>query len=540
MFTAKFGIVKDIIEEVSARCLVHECCITLTTGLVGGLRLDLDKSKKLIQIDSLVLRDGSTVFATIARDKFPEQLGPFSTVVVPLDGSKFRWFQQPDSEFQKNGGMWTMLGKTVKDLGFNFNEDMLTSQASPTNNITLNAAEKKEANIPEDASQFCWSYPVPNWDQLGDARDKKVTHFMKFGSFLYLNYKRFVLQANTLMPASSGIGGGLQFSRPKPWEQAWTRSLERVGRFQEITIPEFRNVGATHYCWLKPGEKILGPDGKPLASQPDVEHGGFVYLFRGYRQRTIDRYFAIISGDEYQMPKRESGLAPIDTGLTDWSALNSTIAANGIGIRTGSATPIVLPAAAATIPLPNEWAPGQSGLVQLTDPALVNLFQILLENTHKQTDNWTRDRGCMHHGVNKCMHSCIFANKAPVPARYTLVEVFRNQNADLWAKYCSFRDTISEECKKGTPPRHISVLSGQPPFDEIGGSRTEATEWRLFHGTSAHSCKSICRNNFDQAKGGSGHTWKTAGHGWGNAIVWLRALFFRKYYESRRILEERR
>lgn len=504
-FTDKFGIVEDIIAAVAERCNVHESCITLTTGMVGGLRLDLDRSQKLLNI--IGLESGSTVFATIARDKFPEQLGPFTTVVVPIDGTKFRWLQQAESEFQRNGGMWTLLGKTVRDMGFNFNEDLLMSQVSPTSGITLTPAEKMEANIPEHASQFCWSYPVADREQLGEAKDMKVTYFMKFGAFVYLNSKRWVLQATTLQPALPGTGGGLQFSRPKAWEPTWTKSLEKAGRFQEITVPDFRNVGATHFCWLKPGEKIFGQDGQPLPTQPDVEHGGFVYLFRGYRQRKIDRYFAIVSGDAYQMPTRAGSTAELKDWIKSGTRENLDQVANS--------TSIPLSVASTSASLPKEWIPAQSGLVKLTNPAIVNCFRLLLENTHKQTDNWTRDRGCIQHGVNKCMHSCIFANKAPVPSRYTLVEVSRNQNLDLWTNYCIFRETLAEECKRGVKPKTIAVISGQPPFDELGGSRLEPGEWRLFHGTSASASASICRRNFDQAKGGSGHTWKSAGHAWG-------------------------
>ena len=48
----------------------------------------------------------------------------------------------------------------------------------------------------------------------------------------------------------------------------------RQGRFQRITIKSLNDLGAQHFCWLRPGEAIAG-----CATQPRVPHGGFAYLF---------------------------------------------------------------------------------------------------------------------------------------------------------------------------------------------------------------------------------------------------------------------
>jgi len=158
---------------------------------------------------------------------------------------------------------------------------------------------------------------------------------------------------------------------------------------------------------------------------------------------------------------------------------------------------------------PSHWKPGVIGLTPITDPMLLDQFQFLLSQTHKETDNWTRDRGCRLHGVNRCKPPCIYKNKAPVPTGYCLSSVYRNQNPGLWARYSLMRSTIVHECALESC-KPLILESSKKPFDRIDGQHLvrKVNECRVFHGTSHESCLNICKKNFSLECAGTGATWK--------------------------------
>ncbi|CAE8716894.1 unnamed protein product [Polarella glacialis] len=226
---------------------------------------------------------------------------------------------------------------------------------------------------------------------------------------------------------------------------------------------------------------------------------------------------------------------------------------------------------------PGHWQRGASGLVQVTDPRTLAELQFLLDATHKESDNWTRDRGCALHGVNRCGVACAFKNRAPVPQGYVLRAAARNQNSRLWARYCLARAAVMEDCAarvgrgETAAPRLIATESSGPPFHRLDGApallggagagaeaeaaappsplrpspsdaaassspsrspgdsgpgdseglggrgkrrpRGQGNEWRLFHGSSQAACLGICDSNFSLELVGSGATWAGEGRG---------------------------
>lgn len=181
--------------------------------------------------------------------------------------------------------------------------------------------------------------------------------------------------------------------------------------------------------------------------------------------------------------------------------------------------------------VPAHWQRGgghsSSGqLVQVKDLELLSLLQRLLDSTHKTSDNWTRDRGCSLHGVNRCNPSCLHKNRAPVPSGYILTAAYRNQNTMLWARYTLARAAILQDCVGGNCKQE-AVGSSRSPFDDLDGSHLvkEVNEWRLLHGTSQSSCNEICDNNFNMSLAGSGKTWKTKGESTGLPL-YGRGIYF--------------
>eukprot|EP00927_Polykrikos_kofoidii_P040211 TRINITY_DN34415_c0_g1_i1.p1 TRINITY_DN34415_c0_g1~~TRINITY_DN34415_c0_g1_i1.p1 ORF type:complete len:527 (+),score=90.87 TRINITY_DN34415_c0_g1_i1:201-1781(+) len=141
-------------------------------------------------------------------------------------------------------------------------------------------------------------------------------------------------------------------------------------------------------------------------------------------------------------------------------------------------------------------------------PVLDQLRQMLIM-THKETDNWTRDRGCALHGRNGCSNDCVMKHRAPVPLGYELIRAERNQNMALWQTYLTTRAAIAEECQRGAPellkPLSCMDVPGEEPLDP------SINEWRAFHSTSLEAAKNICNSNFRLKLAGSGATWKDAG-----------------------------
>lgn len=160
------------------------------------------------------------------------------------------------------------------------------------------------------------------------------------------------------------------------------------------------------------------------------------------------------------------------------------------------------------------WKEGETGLVEVTDDeSLMALVQEMLTKTHKETDNWTRDRGCSIHGRAHpdCPWSCIRANSNPVPTGFTVKRLYRNQNSQLWIHYAMMKRQIMAELAEpcDIPYEAKSVLSLSDLDSPL--SFEECNEWRLYHGTSLEASNGICATNFRLSLSGTGATWKEEG-----------------------------
>jgi len=152
------------------------------------------------------------------------------------------------------------------------------------------------------------------------------------------------------------------------------------------------------------------------------------------------------------------------------------------------------------------------GFSMVTNKEVLAALQKILSDTHKATDNWTRDRGCALHGRHHCDTACIFKHRASVPTGFELTRAERNRNAPLWHVYATTRSAIKQETQSGTGPslQRFSPLSAfEVPLEEP--LDPEVNEWRLLHGSGWEACKGICGSNFRLKLAGTGATWKTPG-----------------------------
>ena len=100
----------------------------------------------------------------------------------------------------------------------------------------------------------------------------------------------------------------LTFSKAQQWPRGWTDRLTAGDRFQRITSPYLRSLGARHYCWLLPGERLQSsPDHAepPTPRDEDGEwipcaHGGFVYSFSDDPKvwTAADCFFGVAGGSD--------------------------------------------------------------------------------------------------------------------------------------------------------------------------------------------------------------------------------------------------
>ncbi len=116
-------------------------------------------------------------------------------------------------------------------------------QHAPLAPVTLTRRARDIASIPQEATHFCWIYPLTGLTQLNEKRqaniEQEIAHgnseytLLSLGGFVYFrseqdSYK--MLQANCLVQADNG----LTFRGPFPWRSAYTADLARQGRFQVL------------------------------------------------------------------------------------------------------------------------------------------------------------------------------------------------------------------------------------------------------------------------------------------------------------------
>lgn len=262
--------------------------------------------REAIGLEEKDLPDWFTVHMLV-DDRFPCRLHPFGLAEVQL---KLDDFILPPACSTKHGFHWVMLNEVVERLGVRSTGDnQVTAQCSPPKPITFSEEERASMGIPAEATEFVWSYPVANWDQVeqdphlledweaGGTYLSSVKDFLAVGGFMYFNSCwRLVHVAAAL--CNKARQGGLQFASPRKWNRSWTGAILEDGRFHHVTIGPLMEAGAHYFCWLLPGEIFTDEEGHPLASQPEVPHGGFAYIFHEVdsispQDLAVDCYFAV-------------------------------------------------------------------------------------------------------------------------------------------------------------------------------------------------------------------------------------------------------
>lgn len=247
----------------------------------------------------------------VDKVRFPMKLGPFSLVRVAVEDEDFL-LPNTSEECRRDGFYWEMSATALQRHGLTSKAPRITGQVSPMFKVLLDFSQREALEVPQDAVDFAWSYPVSHYDALESdayALDHweeafhggaaAVKDFISVGGFMYFRGDGTIASAQTLGKPEEQEEGCLTFADPRRWDPEWTATLVAEGRFQRVTISTFVAYGARLCLWLRPCEVILGADGSPLPRQPQVPFGGFVYLFHADplsmepEDLALDRYFPV-------------------------------------------------------------------------------------------------------------------------------------------------------------------------------------------------------------------------------------------------------
>jgi len=286
----------------------------------AGQELPPDETiRGIVGIDEANMPDRFTVHVIVNEENFPQCFGPLRVAEVPLTGNEILL-----PKFMIGSFHWMMKPEVIERLGVRSPGDkQVTAQCSPFHRITFSGKERKEAQIPPEAVEFAWSYPVANWEEVEEdphlledwalCREDilVVKDFLVMGGFIYLDKEQQIVKV-TAAVSNRDTNGGMQFGRRQKWHPAWTKALIGDGCFHRVTCGRLKQAGAQYFCWLRPGETFDDDYGKPFERQPEVPHGGFAFLFHDIGAHTpedlvVDCYFAIKGmSEQVSGPNRSS------------------------------------------------------------------------------------------------------------------------------------------------------------------------------------------------------------------------------------------
>lgn len=149
---------------------------------------------------------------------------------------------------------------------------------------------------PVAANRICWASPITGMGRLEHNAAANATAFLALsatdelrfaahGGFLLLDEADHIvaIQVSGATARLGGGGGTVDFkpSEPLATADALLASLSSAGRVQRVMSPSVLNAGGRDFCWLAPGEDLLGVTdeaGTPAAPPP---HGAFLYAMGG-------------------------------------------------------------------------------------------------------------------------------------------------------------------------------------------------------------------------------------------------------------------
>lgn len=179
-----------------------------------------------------------------------------------------------------------------------------TGSCSPLFLVTLDAPSRANAQIPQEATHFCFVYPAfssgeipPEKLRFVDMDDPRHS-FVMLGGFAYT--RQVGTQVEVLQCNAIARGADLCFGPQLRLPVAVLQELHRQDRMQPVTVDVIKQTGAQFFAWINPGEFAdLLPEPAP--------HGAFAYEFDSAAQH---RYFAVVGNQSPTTQRSAAALQP--------------------------------------------------------------------------------------------------------------------------------------------------------------------------------------------------------------------------------------
>lgn len=113
----------------------------------------------------------------------------------------------------------------------------MKSVYAPIVPITLEGGARTTANIPNNATHFCWLYPLHGIFNnenvtLDDEYGKNLLNIGGFAYFTTAENKNDILQLVRVNSLTMSTANGIDFDGPYKWPEEFTEQLWRQNRFQ--------------------------------------------------------------------------------------------------------------------------------------------------------------------------------------------------------------------------------------------------------------------------------------------------------------------
>ena len=137
--------------------------------------------------------------------------------------------------------------------------DQLKINVSPARPITLRSSARKNAGIPEDATHYCYGYPLARSKTTFDADidvEDPVINMLMNGCFIYFE-KSSKSQIKAIQTFSTDrASNNLTLGSSQPIESEVVAQLDDWGRWWPVTLFNSDPTFVLEHCWLTPSEEI--------------------------------------------------------------------------------------------------------------------------------------------------------------------------------------------------------------------------------------------------------------------------------------------
>lgn len=136
-------------------------------------------------------------------------------------------------------------------VSFPMNDDTITVLTTNLSPLIGNHTNHGELH---NASQFAFVNPVTEHNIKQVLDNSSYTEILKNGGFLYANANldpKHILAVSNDKPSVI-----LTFDFAGELPESAVSELKSSGRWQLVTVPFLKELGATHFCWINPHEFV--------------------------------------------------------------------------------------------------------------------------------------------------------------------------------------------------------------------------------------------------------------------------------------------